>query len=107
LKLHIPKLFLLSIIVGLFLLGISAFVTETLGGISMGFPLTYSRPNPGCQNPNPLNGCGYSYDVLLIALDYLIWLTIALVLVSAITLARTRFSSCFDEGRKKAAAPRK
>ena len=73
----------------------------------MGFPLTYSRPNPGCQNPNPLNGCGYSYDVLLIALDYLIWLTIALVLVSAITLARTRFSSCFDEGRKKAAAPRK
>ncbi len=70
----------------------------------MGFPLTYSRPNVGCQNPNPFNGCGYSYDVLLIALDYLIWLAIALVLVSAFTRTRTRFSSRLDEGRKKAAA---
>jgi hypothetical protein len=41
---------------------------------------------------NPFNGCGYYYDPLMIALDYLFWLGIAVVGVSIIGIFRNHLA---------------
>src|SRR5438094_538217 len=54
-----------------------------------GYPRHYSYPNLPCTRPNPFNGCGYSYDPVMVGLDFLFWLAIAGAAVSAIDLAWT------------------
>ncbi len=70
-----------AIVLGLILLGISHAATRNPWGASTGYPLPYSYANLPCTTPNPYNGCGYSYNPLLVGLDYLFWLAVALALV--------------------------
>src|SRR6266571_7138626 len=86
---RLPKSVALSLLLGFFLLLISASATREPGGASDGFPLRYSYPNLPCARPNPFNGCGYSYDPVLVGLDLLFWTAIAGAAVSAIDLAWT------------------
>src|SRR5487761_569627 len=82
--------FVIAILGGLVLLGVSALATHTPWGSSNGFPLTYSFPISGCGAPNPFNGCGYYYDTGLIALDYLFWTALAFALVFILDTIRMR-----------------
>src|SRR6059036_1067468 len=45
------------------------------------------------NRPNPFNGCGYSYDPVLVGLDLLFWLALAGAAVSAIDLTWSRIFS--------------
>ncbi len=58
---------------GLLILAVVAFLTRTPEGNSTGFPFVWSSPISPCSQPNPFNGCGFSYSAELILLDYLIW----------------------------------
>src|SRR2546427_9000068 len=60
---------LISIALGLPGIGLIALVTRTPEGNSMGFPFAWSAPTSPCFAPNPLNGCGFTYNVPMIALD--------------------------------------
>src|SRR6266487_3169384 len=70
-----------------FLLLISASATREPWGASDGFPLRYSYPKLPCPRPNAFNGCGYSYNPVMVGLDFLFWLAIAAVAVSAMDQA--------------------
>src|SRR6266550_2808551 len=85
---RLSKALVLSLLLGFFLLLISASATRKPWGASDGYPPHYSYPNLPCERPNPFNGCGYSYDPVLVGLDFLFWLAISLPAVSAIHLAR-------------------
>ncbi len=68
---------------------------------STGFPFTYSYANPpSCGNINPGNGCGYSYDSVMVVLDYLFWVGVAFAIVSAFDLTRTGFASMLGNNAK-------
>ncbi|HKI75712.1 MAG TPA: hypothetical protein VKA28_00800 [Candidatus Bathyarchaeia archaeon] len=86
---RLSKALVLSLLLGFFLLVISAAATMEPWGASHGYPLHYSYPNLPCTRPNPFNGCGYSYDPVMVGLDFLFWLAIAGAAVSAIDLAWT------------------
>ena len=89
----IPRVLAFSLLLSLLFLGIRRFSHKNPWGTSIGFPFTYSFPNPPtCGNINPFNGCGYSYDPMLIGLDYLFWIAVALVSVLALDIAWTRLS---------------
>jgi len=90
---RLPKALVLSLLLGFFLLLISASATREPWGASDGYPLHYSYPNLPCTRPNPFNGCGYSYDPVLVGLDFLFWLAIAGAAVSAIDLTWSRMFS--------------
>ncbi len=78
--LHIFRSLAVAMLVGYVLLGWSELASKTPWG-EMGFPIRYTVPNPPCEVPNSFNGCGYSYDILLYALDYLFWVAVALPFV--------------------------
>src|SRR5213594_4531028 len=86
---RLPRGLVLSLLLGFFLLLISASATREPWGASDGYPLHYSYPNLPCERLNPFNGCVYSYDPVLVGLDFLFWLAIAGAAVSAIDLAWT------------------
>jgi hypothetical protein len=87
----IVKLLLLSIVLGL--VGLVASSTREPWGVWQGFPFAYSYANPAtCGIVNPFNGCGYSYDLVMIGLDYVFWLGIAVVGVSMISVFRSRLT---------------
>lgn len=86
------KILILSVLLGFFLLLISASATREPWGASDGYPFHYSYPNSPCKVVNPFNGCGYSYDPVLVGLDFLFWLAIATVAVSAIDLTWNQIS---------------
>ncbi len=88
----IPRELLASMVIGLALLGVSGLVNRGPGGAPTGFPLVYSRPILGCQNLNPGNGCGYSYDVTSVVLDYLFWFIIAFAGVSVFDITRSQLA---------------
>src|SRR6266571_3422094 len=96
---RLPKSVALSPLLGFFLLLISASATREPGGASDGFPLRYSYPNLPCARPNPFNGCGYSYDPVLVGLDLLFWTAIAAVAISAMGLAWNNVLSRSDMKR--------
>ena len=75
---------------GLMLLGIVALATQTPSGSSGGYPLPYSSQNAPCQTPNPFNGCGVSYNLFVVGLDYVFWFVVSLMVISGIDLATTR-----------------
>src|SRR5438046_10120447 len=83
---RLSKALVLSLLQGFFLLLISASAPREPWGASDGYPLHYSYPNLPCGRPNPFDGCGYSYDPVLVGLDFLFWLAIAGAGVSAIDL---------------------
>jgi hypothetical protein len=58
-----------------------AVVTRTPAGNSTGFPLLWSSPITRCPVVNPYNGCGFSYSILIVVLDYVIWTAIIFVLI--------------------------
>jgi hypothetical protein len=87
---RIIKVLLLSIVLGL--VGLGASSTLEPWGVFQGFPFAYSYPNPITCMPNPLNGCGYSYDPVMIVLDYLFWLGTAVVGVSVISMLWNRLA---------------
>src|SRR5437763_13791271 len=87
---RLSKALVLSLLLGFFLLVISAAATMEPWRASDGYPLHYSYPNLPCTRPNSFNGCGYSYDHALVGLDFIFWLAIAVAAVSAIDLACTR-----------------
>ena len=69
-------------------LGISHLATRKPWGVSTGFPLDYSHYNLGCSTLNSFNGCGYSYDPVLVGLDFLFWLAIAFALTLVLDAAK-------------------
>ena len=77
-KLSIERLLLLSLSLGLCLLGFSTLVSpfwrSTTGHGSIGFPIAYGS-QIDCYLSGP-GGCGYSYDPTLMALGYLFWVTV-------------------------------
>ena len=87
---RIIKVLLLSIVLGL--VGLAASSTREPWGVYQGFPFAFSYPNPITCKVNPFNGCGYSYDPVMIVLDYLFWLGTAVVGVSVISLFWSRLA---------------
>jgi hypothetical protein len=70
-----------SLIAGLAVLGLIAVVTRTPAGNSTGFPFAWSSPIARCPVVNPYNGCGFSYSIPIVVLDYAIWTTVIFVLI--------------------------
>lgn len=62
-------------------LGLVAVVTRTPEGNSTGFPLTWSSPVTPCPEPNPFNGCGFSYSLPVVLVDYAVWVVVILTLL--------------------------
>ena len=91
---RIPRELLASIVIGMALLWVSGLVNRSGGGVPTGLPLVYTRPILGCpsQNLNPGNGCGYSYDVTSVVLDYLVWFIIAFAGVSVFDITRVQLA---------------
>jgi len=85
---RIINVLLLSIVLGV--VGLAASSTREPWGVYQGFPFAYSYPNPITCLPNPLNGCGYYYDPVMIILDYLFWLGTVAVGLSVISMLRNR-----------------
>jgi len=83
---------LISIALGLPGIGLIALVTRTPEGNSMAFPFAWSAPTSPCFAPNPLNGCGFTYNVPMIALDYAIWVGLIFALLVAVQRLRSRAS---------------
>jgi hypothetical protein len=90
---HFVRTAIIALVMGLVLLGLCALATRTSQGSSRGFPFPYSNPVSPCQNPNPLNGCGFSYSIILISLDYVFWAGVIFALVFSVELVRTRSAS--------------
>ncbi len=101
---RLSKALVLSLLLGFLLLLISAAATREPWGASDGYPLHYSYPNLPCTQYNPFNGCGYSYDPVLVGLDFLFWLAIAGAAVSAIDLAWTRVFSRYVRKQTRSSA---
>ena len=90
---RVPKIILFSVLVGFLLLVVSAAFTNTPWAGPTGFPLAYKVANPPiCGTINPLNGCGYSYDLVSLGLDYLFWFSTSLALVSIIQLTWSKLT---------------
>jgi len=91
-KLSIERLLLVSLGLGLCLLGFSTLVSpfwrSTTGHGSIGFPIAYGS-QIDCYLSGP-GGCGYSYDPTLMALGYLFWVTMTF---STAYLTQVRFFS--------------
>jgi hypothetical protein len=87
---RILKVLLLSMVLGL--VGLAASSTPEPWGVYQGFPFAFSYPNPITCMPNPFNGCGYYYDPVMVALDYLFWLGIAAAAVLVISLFWNRLA---------------
>lgn len=66
----------MSLASGLFILGLLAVFTRIPGGASTGFPFVWSAPVSPCPTPNPFNGCGFTYSLPIILLDYAIWVAV-------------------------------
>ena len=64
---------LIALVASLGLLGLTAVVTRTPEGNSVGFPLSWSSPNSPCATPTPFNGCGFTYSPAMTVLDFLFW----------------------------------
>lgn len=71
----------ISFTVGLLILGVMAVATRSPEGNSTGFPFVWSTPVNSCPAPNPFNGCGFTYSISVIGLDYAIWVAIIFALV--------------------------
>jgi hypothetical protein len=70
----------LALVVGVSLFGLSTLATRTNEGSFSGFPLGFSQPITPCHSTlNPFNGCGFSYDPLIIGLDFVFWMGLALL----------------------------
>jgi hypothetical protein len=82
----------IALLAGLMLLGLTALATRTPEGSFDGFPLTYSVPISSCETPNPFNGCGFSYDMRIIGLDYLFWTALAFALIFLLNVVRAKAS---------------
>ncbi len=88
---RIIKILLLSIVLGL--VGLGASTTREPWGVWQGFPFAYTHFYPCTGEPNPFNGCTYSYNPyspVMIFLDYLFWLGTAAVGVSIISVSWNR-----------------
>src|SRR5437773_5140788 len=96
---RLSKALVLSLLLGFFLLLISAAATREPWGASDGYPLHYSYPNLPCTRPNPFNGCGYSYDPVLVGLDFLFWIAIAAVAISIMELVWNQILSSMKRGK--------
>ncbi len=66
--------------------------TPDPGGRSYGFPFVWSTMNGPCSRPNPFNGCGFTYSIPIVLLDYAILVAVIFVLVSIIHILWIRFS---------------
>lgn len=67
---------------GLPVLGLVVLATRTPEGNSTGFPFAWSSPVAPCLQLNPFNGCGFSYSIPVIVLDYVIWVAVILAIVA-------------------------
>ena len=67
---------------GLPVLGLVALATRMPEGNSTGFPFAWSSPVAPCLQPNPFNGCGFSYNISVIVLDYVIWVAVILAIIA-------------------------
>ena len=78
----------ISLLAGLAVLALIAVATRTPEGNSTGFPFTWSSPVTPCHQPNPFNGCGFSYSIPVVVLDYAIWVAVisALLMVGGLIL---------------------
>jgi hypothetical protein len=84
-----PSMVAIALVAGLMLFGLSALETRTPAGSSNGLPLTYSAPISPCSTGNPLNGCGFSYNAGIVALDYLFWAALAFAFAFLLDRRRT------------------
>jgi hypothetical protein len=73
-------------------MGVGALATRTPEGFFQGFPMEYGHQLSSCSIPNPLNGCGFSYDVGVVVLDYLFLSLIFFTFLFAAQAVRTRVS---------------
>ncbi len=73
------RILFLSALLGFVFLGADAF--RMIGG-KAGFPFAYN--NPLTCGVIPFDGCGYSYDPIFVTLDYLFWLTVAVIVVTTV-----------------------
>ncbi len=93
----------LALILGLGLLGVSALLvpagTNPSGPHSVGFPVAYGT-QIDCYLSGP-GGCGYSYDITLMTIDYLFWVVVASAIVFPANIIRVRsFSKKQNENEK-------
>jgi hypothetical protein len=84
-----PSMVAVALVAGLMLFGLSALETRSPTGSSTGLPLSYSALIASCRAPNALNGCGFSYNVGIVALDYLFWAALAFAFAFIIDRRRT------------------
>ena len=75
----------------LLILAVVAFLTRTPEGNSTGFPLPWGSPISPCPEPNPFNGCGFSYSVDIVLLDYLIWAALLFAITFIVHRVLIRF----------------
>ena len=80
---------MVSLLGGLALFAISVILTRTPEGFITGFPLVYGSLVSICWIPNPFNGCGYSYNMGFMVLDYMIWVGTAFLLALATVRIRS------------------
>jgi hypothetical protein len=80
----------LAFIIGLGFLGIVAFAT------TWGIPFAYDNPASSCPYWGPSFWC-YSYNPLIVGLDYLFWTGIAFLLVSAADRVSARWGNEYRE----------
>ncbi|SRR5712692_3485363 len=85
--LTVPALIVSSVILGFILFWVTYLATRGPLGVSTGYPLTYSYIHLPCAGP--FGGCTYSYDPVLVSLDYLFWFAVSFVLVFAISVLWT------------------
>ena len=92
-KLSKARLILFSVVLGLCLVAISTLLSpfgrSTTGHGSIGFPVAYGS-QIDCYLSGP-GGCGYSYDLILIALDCFFWVAIAFAIVFESIRIHARF----------------
>jgi hypothetical protein len=100
---RVPKIILSSVLAGILLLVVSAAFTNTPWAGPTGFPLAYKVANPPtCGTINPLNGCGYSQDFVSLGVDYLLWFSTSLALLS---IGQLTWSKLTPGTRKDTASP--
>ncbi len=81
-----------ALLSGLPVLALMALATRTPEGDSTGFPFTWSSPVTACSQPNPFTGCGFSYSVPAILLDYAVWVAAIYALIVVAERLRNRVS---------------
>jgi hypothetical protein len=74
---------------GLILFSVSVFATANRYTGEIGFPFAITNPIQGCFGPVGVAGC-IAYDPILVALNYLFWVGVSVIILTPAGWLRTR-----------------